>query len=185
MPHSGKTIPVLPNCWRTLTVKALAEGKQIPSEGRREIARRGVSLNSVLEGDNYDRTVWLFRLGFEHEQIAEALNLLRGTVRTFLSPFRGRPSEIIEEHLKGGRSATDIARNTNFAVGYVYQVLHLHGMKAHIHVAEPLDDSQKKDVLRRYRRGESVPIISEITGASHGQIKYLVKTNRGFVGYKR
>lgn len=184
MPHSGKTIPVIANCWRTLTTKALSQGRQIPSEAKLEIARRGVSQDQILLGDDYDRAVWLFRLGFDHPQIAEALTLHPGTVRTFLSSFRGFPSEIIEFHLRGGYSAHQIARLTGFSPPYVYKTLALHGMKPFVHVATPLDEETKKDVLRRYRRGESVPTIVELTGASEGQVKYLVKTNRSVVGYR-
>lgn len=184
MPYSGKTIPVLANCWRTLTTKALSEGRAIPSEGKLEIARRGVSQDQVLEGDSFDRATWLFRLGFDHDQIAEALNLHPGTVRTFLSAFRGFPGDIIEWHLKGHYTAHDIARLTGFSSGYVYRILAIHGMKPQIKVAQPLSEQQKKEVLRRYKRGESVPNIVELTGASWGQVKYLVKTNRDVVGYR-
>ena len=184
MPHSGNNIPVISNCWRTLTTKALAEGRQIPSEGKLEIARRGVATDQILYGDDYDRAVWLFRIGFNRDQIAEALSLHPRMVRTFLSSFRGSPSEIVELHLKGEHSAHQIARLTGFSPPYVYRVLDIHGMKPLTHVAAPLNEETKKDVLRRYRRGESVPTIVELTGASEGQIKYLVKANRSLVGYR-
>jgi DNA-binding NarL/FixJ family response regulator len=141
-------------------------------------------MSDILEGKDYDRSVWLFRIGFDHDQISEALNLHPGTVRKYLSAFRSNPHDIIEEHLKGTRSAHEIARRTGYSPTYVYRILGIHGMKAHINVAEPLTEEQKADVLRRYQRGESVPIISDVTGASIGQVKYLVQANRQIVGYR-
>ena len=73
MPHSNKTLPAIGDGWRDQITKALNEDHDASPEAVAELLRRHVTIDELTRGPLYERVMTLSHLGFNPEQIAEAL----------------------------------------------------------------------------------------------------------------
>ena len=174
MPHSNKTLPAIGEGWRDQITKALNEDHDASPEAVAELLRRHVTIDELTRGPLYERVMTLSHLGFNPEQIAEALLQVEEHVRYVLRAARPDTWRIIEEHLDG-YTAHEIAKRTKFSATYVYKILKKYQFQPNVRRAPELNSRQEENILRRWREGEPYRQISQNTGATVAQVKYLVK----------
>ena len=139
-----------------------------------ELQLRHLKLEDLERGTLNQRMIRLSHMGFSQPQIAEALQACPIAVQGVLHLSNPATYEIIEEHLNG-LTAHQIAKRTSFSPTYVYKILKRYQFRPNINRAPELTGRQQDEIIRRWRNGEPNRMISQGTGATVAQVKYLVQ----------
>jgi len=171
-------VPLADRCWREQVVHLMQEGGPPSPDVSEELQLRHLKLEDLERGTFNQQVVRFSHLGFSQDQITEALNTCPMTVQEVLHLSNPATYKIIEEHLNG-LTAHQIAKRTDFSATYVYKILKRYQFRPNINRAPELTGRQQDEIVRRYRSGESNRSISQGTGATLAQVKYLVKQRGG------
>ena len=167
-------VPLVDRSWREQVVHLMQEGGPPSPDVSEELQLRHLKLEDLERGTFNQQVVRFSHLGFSQDQITEALNTCPITVQEVLHLSNPATYEIIEEHLNG-LTAHQIAKRTGFSATYVYKILKRYQFRPNINRAPELSGRQQDEIVRLSRQGLVNRAISQETGATIAQVKYLVK----------
>jgi hypothetical protein len=156
----------------------MRDGGSPSSDVLEELQLRHLKLEDLERGTFNQQVIRFSHLGFSQPQIAEVLQACPIAVQGVLHLSNPSTYEIIEEHLNG-LTAHEIAKRTGFSPTYVYKILKRYQFRPNINRAPELSGRQQDEIIRRWRNGEPNRMISQETGATIAQVKYLVKQRGG------